>query len=93
MTPPVMVSRLPSWVVESTARRWDGTAVCSPPTAPRYRNGKRRPHSLATVLAVLRQIRRQRRPTPVMHGLVAADERRFADLCHVITLVRPGAGQ
>lgn len=44
-------------------------------------------------LAVLRQVRRQRWPTPVMHGLVAADERRFADLCHVVTLVRPGADQ
>ncbi|MFJ4800132.1 hypothetical protein [Streptomyces murinus] len=93
MTPSLMVARTLSSGVRPTRRRWDGTATCSPAAVPRHHDAERRPHGLDAVLAVLRRVRHQQRPTPVMHGLVAADERRFAELCHVITQVCPGAEQ
>lgn len=44
-------------------------------------------------LAALRRFRSRRRPTPVMHRLVAAEEQRFAELCQQITAARRGAEQ
>jgi hypothetical protein len=43
-------------------------------------------------LAVLRGARRRRRPSPVIHSLVAADELRFAELCQQLA-ARRGVGQ
>ncbi|MGW3952905.1 hypothetical protein ACWEKM_18720 [Streptomyces sp. NPDC004752] len=43
--------------------------------------------------AALRRVRPGRRPAPVMDSLVAADERRFSELCRLITHVRQGAEQ
>lgn len=43
-------------------------------------------------VAVLSRVRR-RRPAPVMHGLVLADEERFVELCQQITGTRRGGKQ
>ncbi|AKN68738.1 hypothetical protein QR97_02005 [Streptomyces sp. PBH53] len=45
------------------------------------------------VLTGLRWAWLRRRPTPVMHCLVAAEEQRFAELCQQITHAGPGVQQ
>jgi hypothetical protein len=47
----------------------------------------------ALALTCLRRARLRRRPTPVMHCLVAAEDQRFAELCQQITYARGRAAQ
>lgn len=81
------------------ARRWQHTAPYVPHSEPKRPSGGWNPRRLATalltalVLAALHRLRPWRRPKPVMHRLVAADEMRFAAMCQQITAARRGAEQ
>ncbi|CAL9360012.1 hypothetical protein SUDANB105_00644 [Streptomyces sp. enrichment culture] len=98
MTPPTADVGPGPLTARPPARRWDSTAPYVPHGEPKRPGAGRNPRrcaialSGAFALAALRRAWLHRRPTPVMHRLVAAEEHRFTELCQQISRIR-GAEQ
>ncbi|WP_127151619.1 hypothetical protein [Streptomyces lydicus] len=99
MTPPLADVGPRSLPARRTARCWENTAPYVPHGEPQRPSAGRDPRRLAFALlgafalAALCRARARRRPTPVIHRLVAADEMRFTALCQQITDARRGVEQ
>ena len=96
MTPSPLTDVGPTLMARPDARRWENTTPYVPhgeskrPSAGHHLRRIAAALLTALALAALRQSRRRRRPTPVIHRLAAAEELRFAALCQQITHARQG---
>ncbi|MGW3957326.1 hypothetical protein ACWEKM_42060 [Streptomyces sp. NPDC004752] len=99
MTPPTADVGPRSLSARPGARCWENTAPYVPHGEPKRPSAGRDPSRLAfalfaaLALAAVCRVQSRRRPTPVIHRLVAADEMRFAALCQQITDARRGVEQ